>query len=110
MEAPLFPRAIAHYPYVIVLVIFIFSSICLIIPLTTEEFPDFSDPQMGFEARGTVLSQRLTAWSHLVETTKPRGELTDNPFEYRQYLHDLAQQGDSGPRRQTSRNRSRRKD
>jgi len=46
MEAFWFPRIIAHHPYIILLVILTFSSICLIVPLTTEKFPDFSDPQM----------------------------------------------------------------
>lgn len=45
MEASWFPRIIAHHPYIILLIVFIFSSICLIIPLTTKKFPDFSDPQ-----------------------------------------------------------------
>ncbi|GAB1869493.1 Protein dispatched-like protein 1 [Camponotus japonicus] len=47
---------------------------------------------MGFEARGTVLAQRLTAWDHLMEATKARGELTDNPIEYHQYVRQLNQQ------------------
>ncbi|KAG5331523.1 DISP1 protein, partial [Acromyrmex charruanus] len=94
MKASWYPRIIAHHPYIILLIIFIFSLLCLIIPLTTEKFPDFTDPQMGFEARGTVLAQRLTAWNHLIEATKGRGELTDNPLEYYQYVrHQLTQQG-----------------
>ncbi|XP_029662048.1 protein dispatched-like [Formica exsecta] len=93
MEVFWFPRLVAHHPYIILMVVFAFSSICLIIPLTTEKLPDFTDPQMGFEARGTVLAQRLIAWHHLMEATKARGELTDNPFEYHQYiLNQLNQQ------------------
>lgn len=46
MEAFCFPRIVAHHPYIVLLIVFTFSSICLIIPLTTEKFPDFSDPQM----------------------------------------------------------------
>jgi len=46
MKASWYPRIIAHHPYIILLVIFIFSLVCLIIPLTTEKFPDFTDPQM----------------------------------------------------------------
>lgn len=95
MEASWFPRIIAHHPYIIILVVFIFSSLCLILPFTTEKIPDFSDPQMGFEARGTVLAQRLTAWNHLVEATKARGELTDNPLEYQEYIRHLTQQPNS---------------
>ncbi|XP_072754986.1 protein dispatched isoform X2 [Anoplolepis gracilipes] len=91
METFWYPRLIAHHPYIILILVFAFSSMCLIIPLTTEKLPDFSDPQMGFEGRGTILAQRLTAWHHLTEATKPRGELTDNPFEYRQYIRQLNQ-------------------
>ncbi|XP_029177089.1 protein dispatched-like [Nylanderia fulva] len=93
MKTSWFPRLIAHHPYIILMVIFAFSSICLIIPLTTKKLPDFSDPQMGFEARGSVLAQRLTAWHNLIEeATKTRGELTGNPLEYHQYLRQLNQQ------------------
>lgn len=46
----------------------------------------------GFEARGTVLAQRLVTWYNLMEATKTRGELTDNPLEYHQYIHQLSQQ------------------
>ncbi|XP_011634830.1 protein dispatched [Pogonomyrmex barbatus] len=91
MEGAWFPRIIAHHPYVILLIVFIFSSTCVIIPLTTKKFPEFLDPQMGFEARGTVLAQRLTAWNNLIEATKSRGELIDNPLEYHQYIHHLSQ-------------------
>lgn len=40
----------------------------------------------GFEARGTTLAQRLTAWVNLIEATHPRGELVENPLEYYYYL------------------------
>jgi len=48
METSWFPRLVAHHPYIILMVVFAFSSICLIIPLTTRKFPDFSDPQMVY--------------------------------------------------------------
>lgn len=44
MEA--FARVVAHHPHIILMTVFVFSSICLIIPLTTQKLPDFSDPQM----------------------------------------------------------------
>lgn len=46
----------------------------------------------GFEARGTKLAQRLTAWGNLMEATHPRGELVDNPLEYYYYLQNHNQQ------------------
>lgn len=46
METLWFSRLVARHPYIILMVVFAFSSICLIIPLTTRKLPDFSDPQM----------------------------------------------------------------
>ncbi|XP_076619865.1 protein dispatched isoform X1 [Colletes latitarsis] len=92
MEVWWFSRVIAHHPYTVVMVILIFSSTCLIVPLAVKTFPDFSDPQLGFQARGTMLAQRLIAWKNLMETNKPRGQLTDNPLEYYNYLRQSNQQ------------------
>lgn len=33
----------------------------------------------GFEARGTVIGQKLTAWRNLLEETRPSGNLIPNP-------------------------------
>jgi len=33
----------------------------------------------GFEARGTILAQRLTAWRNLLDATGPSGPLTIDP-------------------------------
>lgn len=46
----------------------------------------------GFEARGTILAQRLIAWQNLLESNKPRGQLVDNPLEYYHYVQQLNQQ------------------
>lgn len=46
----------------------------------------------GFEARGTTLAQRLIAWQNLMEASKPRGQLIDNPLEYYYYKRQLHQQ------------------
>lgn len=35
----------------------------------------------GFETRGTILAQRITAWENLCESTRPSGILTVNPNE-----------------------------
>nr|CAD7412071.1 unnamed protein product [Timema poppensis] len=76
-----FARIVAHHPYVILVAVTVFSTTCLIIPLTTKKLPNFSDPQLGFEARGTVIAQRLTAWSNLLEATRASGNLLVNPIE-----------------------------
>lgn len=39
-------RLVANYPYAVLLAILLFSSTCLIVPLTTKQFPNFSDPQL----------------------------------------------------------------
>nr|CAD7587776.1 unnamed protein product [Timema genevievae] len=76
-----FARIVAHHPYVILVAVTVFSTTCLVIPLTTKKLPNFSDPQLGFEARGTVIAQRLTAWNNLLEATRPSGNLLVNPIE-----------------------------
>lgn len=97
MEMWWFSRVIAHHPYTILMIILIFSSTCLIVPLAIKKFPDFSDPQLGFEARGTILAQRLIAWQNLLESNKPRGQLVDNPLEYYHYVQQLNQQNLQNP-------------
>ncbi|EZA51791.1 hypothetical protein DMN91_003866 [Ooceraea biroi] len=107
MKAEWFPRVVAHHPYIIFIAVFVLSSICMIIPFMTNKLPDFRDPQMGFEARGTVLAKRLTAWHNLVEATKGRAELIDNPLEYQLYVHQQANQ--QSDRKKKSRNKNRNK-
>lgn len=60
MEIFWFPRLVAHHPYIILMVVFAFSSICLIIPLTTERLPDFTDPQMVCTNMNVFLNLRTT--------------------------------------------------
>lgn len=50
--------------------------------------PDFSDPTLGFEARGTSISKRLTTWRNLLEETRPSGSLVVNPKELQQHEFD----------------------
>ena len=38
-------------------------------------------PFQGFECRGTVLSQRATAWENLLRATRRTGPLVTNPLE-----------------------------
>ncbi|XP_076175871.1 protein dispatched isoform X2 [Ptiloglossa arizonensis] len=70
MEVWWFSRVIAHHPYTVL---------------------------MGFEARGTTLAQRLIAWQNLMEASKPRGQLIDNPLEYYNYMRQLNQQNLQNP-------------
>ncbi|XP_044016509.1 protein dispatched homolog 1 [Aphidius gifuensis] len=89
--------AIAHHPYVILSSVFIFSSTCLILPFITTNFPDFSTPQLGFEARGTDLAGRIISWDNLMLATGAKGDLTDNPIEYYNYLVESTSQNTTEP-------------
>lgn len=71
---------IAHHPFVIIIAVIVFSLACIIIPLTTVKFPDFNDPQLGFETRGTEIANRLVAWDNLQDAINlVSGPLTVNP-------------------------------
>ncbi|XP_049846062.1 protein dispatched [Schistocerca gregaria] len=74
-----FARIIAYHPYVILIGVAVFAATCIVIPVTTRKPPDFSDPTSGFQSRGTVLSQRITAWINLKDATRPSGPLSVNP-------------------------------
>ncbi|XP_012258366.2 protein dispatched [Athalia rosae] len=122
MEIWWFSRVVAYHPYAILAAVFVFSSTCLIVPLTTKKFPDFSDPQLGFEARGTTLAGRLATWQNLIESIRPRGNLIANPLEYYQHVIQLINQNDTslwnlqnitalqGGAKKQSRNRGKKKD
>lgn len=109
MDVWWFSRLITHHPYAILIAVFVFSSTCLIVPFATKKFPDFSDPQLGFEARGTKLAQRLTAWGNLMEATHPRGELVDNPLEYYYYLQNHNQQNETDSQKRPAKGSRRKK-
>jgi protein dispatched 1 len=73
-----------------VLVLFVISSLSITAILTAlllKSPPDFSDPTLGFEARGTEISKKITTWRNLLEETRPSGSLVVNPKEIQQ--HDL---------------------
>uniref|UniRef100_A0A1B0GM14 SSD domain-containing protein n=1 Tax=Phlebotomus papatasi TaxID=29031 RepID=A0A1B0GM14_PHLPP len=74
-------KLLAKKPHLLLGAVAVFCVACIVVALTTRRFPDFSDPTLGFEARGTTISQRLTAWRNLLEETRPSGRLLANPFE-----------------------------
>jgi hypothetical protein len=43
---------------------------------------------VGFEARGTDISKKLTTWRNLLEETRPSGSLVVNPKEIQQHEFD----------------------
>lgn len=79
-----YARLLAHHPHVVIAAVTMVAGTCIIISLSTTRFPNFQDPQMGFEPRGTVLAQRETAWNNLMEETKPSGQLTTDPNDDQQ--------------------------
>ncbi|KAJ8986210.1 hypothetical protein NQ317_009916 [Molorchus minor] len=84
MNLSWFANVIVHHPFIILLAVTVFSGTCIVIPFTLKSmsFPKFQDPQMGFSTRGTIISNRLTAWANIIKSTSPAGELTSNPQEF----------------------------
>lgn len=75
-------------PLLVLLVILVFSLSCVLTALLLKSAPDFSDPTLGFEARGTEISKKLTTWRNLLDETRPSGSLIVNPKEIQQHEFD----------------------
>lgn len=76
-----YAKILVQHPYLVLAVVAVFSGICFMVPFTTEKLPSFTDPTLGFETRGTIISERITTWKNLEESTRPSGSLTSNPSE-----------------------------
>ncbi|EEB17830.1 conserved hypothetical protein [Pediculus humanus corporis] len=72
-------KFVANHPFVVVSTIGTLSVAALIISLISSKQPDFSDPQLGFETRGTIIAKRIISWENLYEAARPSGILTVNP-------------------------------
>merc|ERR1719278_1437809 len=72
---------LSQYPWVILLSSGLLSVVSIICSLTLRVLPDFSDPQEGFESRGTEISVRLTTWDNLLDSISHVGPLTTNPIQ-----------------------------
>lgn len=81
-------RVVTHHPFIVIITVIVFSTACLLIPLTTVKHPEFKDPQLGFETRGTEISDRLIAWNNLQDSIKLTGPLTVNPELSRRIIKD----------------------
>ncbi|XP_037946849.1 protein dispatched [Teleopsis dalmanni] len=68
-------------PYLMVIAIAVLCVACIIVSLTSNSLPDFTDPTLGFEARGTNLGKRLIAWNNLIK----ENELVSNPNDLPYY-------------------------
>ncbi|GIX95119.1 protein dispatched homolog 1 [Caerostris darwini] len=74
-----YARQVANYPCCVILLVLAVALGAAIVCITVNEAPDFKDPLVGFEPRGTVLSERGTAWHNLLKSTSWNGPLTFYP-------------------------------
>jgi protein dispatched 1 len=82
-------KLLVFRPVLVLIVISFFSLSCILTALFLKPPPDFSDPTLGFEARGTDISKKLTTWQNLLEETRPSGSLIVNPKEIQQHEFDM---------------------
>ncbi|XP_022123672.2 protein dispatched [Pieris rapae] len=76
-----YARFIVRYSFFIIFGVATVSTVLTIIPLVCRDLPSFSDPIIGFETRGTGLSNRFIAWENLIDETRPSRKLAVNPKE-----------------------------
>uniref|UniRef100_A0A4W3KDJ9 Protein dispatched homolog 1 n=2 Tax=Callorhinchus milii TaxID=7868 RepID=A0A4W3KDJ9_CALMI len=81
-----FPRSyaalIADWPVVVLGVCTVLIVICALFGILVLDLPDFSDPLLGFEPRGTAIGQRLVTWNNMVKNTGYKATLANYPFKY----------------------------
>ncbi|XP_069177966.1 protein dispatched isoform X2 [Procambarus clarkii] len=76
-----YARLLCHHPYVVLSSVVVVVVTCLVLSLTARPLPAFTDPSLGFESRGTVISERAVAWENLLDATRPNGSLSVNPSD-----------------------------
>ncbi|KFM82675.1 Protein dispatched-like protein, partial [Stegodyphus mimosarum] len=74
-----YARQVANNPCSVILLVLAAALCCAVICITLNDLPSFKDPLLGFEPRGTPLSQRETAWQNLLKSTRWNGPLTFYP-------------------------------
>ncbi|XP_041831186.1 protein dispatched homolog 1 [Melanotaenia boesemani] len=81
-----FPKSyaelIADWPVVVLGVCTVLIVICALVGILVPDLPDFSDPLLGFEPRGTAIGQRLVTWNNMVKNTGYKATLANYPFKY----------------------------
>ncbi|XP_030376547.1 protein dispatched [Scaptodrosophila lebanonensis] len=85
-------HVLARRPYLVVTAIAVNCVACIIVALCFNKLPDFTDPTLGFETRGTEIGKRLTAWHNLLQESDRNGALFSNPsdlYQKRQQACDL---------------------
>uniref|UniRef100_UPI00358DEB01 protein dispatched homolog 1-like n=1 Tax=Myxine glutinosa TaxID=7769 RepID=UPI00358DEB01 len=81
-----YAELIAEWPLAVLVACTSIITICTLLAVLVPELPDFSDPLLGFEPRGTEISQRLVTWNNMVKNTGYMATLSNLPFRYAEQL------------------------
>uniref|UniRef100_A0A8I3NY44 Dispatched RND transporter family member 1 n=1 Tax=Canis lupus familiaris TaxID=9615 RepID=A0A8I3NY44_CANLF len=73
---------IADWPVLVLGMCTLLIVVCALVGVLVPELPDFSDPLLGFEPRGTAIGQRLVTWNNMVKNTGYKATLANYPFKY----------------------------
>uniref|UniRef100_S4RKU4 Dispatched RND transporter family member 1 n=1 Tax=Petromyzon marinus TaxID=7757 RepID=S4RKU4_PETMA len=77
-----YSELIADWPIVVLAMCTLLIVVCALVGVLVPELPDFSDPLLGFEPRGTEISQRLVTWNNMLKNTGYMATLANYPFKY----------------------------
>ncbi|XP_017103744.2 protein dispatched [Drosophila bipectinata] len=103
-------HVLARRPYLVLVSVAVYSIACIIVAFMLNKLPDFSDPTLGFETRGTKIGKRLTAWHNLLQETDHHGALFSNPsdlWEKRRVDHGNGDSNFPSPRRRKNKHKNR---
>ncbi|NXD10499.1 DISP1 protein, partial [Nothocercus nigrocapillus] len=73
---------LADWPVVVLGMCTVLIVVCALVGILVPDLPDFSDPLLGFEPRGTAIGQRLVTWNNMVKNTGYKATLANYPFKY----------------------------
>ncbi|KAM8946825.1 protein dispatched homolog 1 isoform 2-T2 [Pelodytes ibericus] len=73
---------IADWPVVVLGMCTVLIVVCALVGILVPDLPDFSDPLLGFEPRGTAIGRRLVTWNNMVKNTGYKATLANYPFKY----------------------------
>ena len=72
-------KIVDRHPHAIITFVLLTSFGLVSVELFLHSLPSFNDPLLGFESRGTEISNRINAWKLLMQSTSWSGSLTMNP-------------------------------
>ncbi|XP_059376528.1 protein dispatched homolog 2 isoform X3 [Carassius carassius] len=76
-----YSQVIVEYPMTVLISCTVVLFACSLAGILTGPLPDFSDPLLGFEPRGTDISIRLATWMRLQQNTGPGKSLSPFPWQ-----------------------------